>query len=118
MARYDDLDIKFITFATIISCLLLVVILQATQALCYYMTDVAQAEKLDKSEYVSSKAIIKDQVESLNRYEKVPVPPVTGPDGKPVESGPASRLQIPLDRAMDLILQEAKSAKPKETAGT
>ncbi len=118
MARYDDLDVKFIAFATLISCLLLVAILQGTQALCYSMTNSEQAKKLEMSEYTTSKAVIGEQLKSLSGYRKVAVPPATGPDGKPVETGPTSRLQIPLDRATQLLLEEAKSSKPKVALGT
>ncbi len=118
MARYDDLDIKFIAFATLISCLLLVAILQGTQALCYYWTDSEQAKKLESSEYATSKSIIRQQTESLTSYQKVAVPPVIGTDGKPVEGGPTTRLQIPLERATELILQESKANKSKAAVGT
>ena len=118
MARYDDLDVKFIAFATLISCLLLVAILQGTQALCYNMFNSEQAKKLESSEYHSSKAVIREQLESLTGYRKVPVPPALGPDGKPVAGGPTSRLQIPLERATELLLEEAKTGKTKVAVGT
>ncbi len=118
MARYDDLDVKFIAFATLISCLLLVAVLQGTQALCYSMTNSEQAKKMEMFEYASSKAVIGEQLESLNGYRKVAVPPATGPDGKPVADGPTSRLQIPLERATQLLLEEAKTSKPKVSVGT
>lgn len=118
MARYDDLDVKFIAFATLVSCLLLVATLQGTQALCYFMTNAEQAKKLDMFEYDSSKTVIGEQLESLNGYRKVAVPPATGPDGKPVAGGPTSRLQIPLERATQLMLEEAKSNQSKASIGT
>ena len=118
MARYDDLDVKFIAFATVISCLLLVAILQGTQALCYAMVNAEQEKKLEMSEYTSSKAVISEQLQSLTGYQKVPVPPAIGSDGKPVASGPTSRLQIPLERATELLLQEAKVGKSKAAIGT
>ncbi|MDZ4847736.1 MAG: hypothetical protein SGI77_00440 [Pirellulaceae bacterium] len=118
MARYDDLDTKFIAFATLISCLLLVAVLQGTQALCYNMTNVEEARKLDASEYHSSTAVLTEQRKSLNVYEKVAVPPALGSDGKPVVGGPTSRLQIPLERATELLLQEAKEGKSKAKVGT
>jgi hypothetical protein len=106
MARYDDLDVKFIAFATLVSCLLLVATLQGTQALCYFMTNAEQAKKLDMFEYDSSKTVIGEQLESLNGYRKVAVPPAT------------SRLQIPLERATQLMLEEAKSNQSKVSIGT
>jgi hypothetical protein len=118
MARYDDLDIKFITFATLISCLLLVATLQGTQALCYFMTNSEQTKKLEMFEYESSKAVIGEQLKSLNGYRRVAVPPATGPDGKPVAGDPATRLQIPLERATQLLLEEAKANQSKASVGT
>ena len=118
MARYDDLDTKFIAFATLISCLLLVAILQGTQALCYNMANAEVERKLQGSEYRTSKAVISEQLTSLSGYEKVAVPPAVGTDGKPVQGGPTSRLQIPLSRATELLLEEAKKTKPKAAIGT
>jgi len=118
MARYDDLDVKFIAFATLISCLLLVAILQGTQALCYSMTNSEQAKKLEMFEYASSKAVIGEQLESLNGYRNVAVLPAMGPDGKPAVGAPTTRLQIPMERATQLLLEEAKAGTPKASVGT
>lgn len=118
MARYDDLDTRMIGFATVISCLLLVAILQGTQALCYNMANAEEERKLQGSEYRSSKAVISEQLTSLSGYQRVAVPPAVGTDGKPVEGAPTSRLQIPLSRATELLIEEAKKSKPKAAIGT
>jgi hypothetical protein len=109
MARYDDLPTNMIAYAAVISCLLLIAIIQATQALCFNMVNTAQEQKLQSSEYTSSKAVISEQLASINGYKKVSVPPEAGPDGKPTGEAPKTLLQIPVDRAIDLILKENKS---------
>jgi hypothetical protein len=111
MARYDDIDTKVLWFATIISCLLLVAVLQGTQALCYNMTNAAEERKLQDREYSSSTGIIGEQKLSLNGYRKVEVPAPLGVDGKPVSDKPVTQLQIPLERAKELLLQEAAARR-------
>jgi hypothetical protein len=115
MARYDDIDTKFVAYATVVSCLLLVAILQGTQALCYYFVGLEDQRKIDGYEYVSSNKVIREQIESLSGYQEVDVPPAMGPDGKPVSDKPTKRLQIPIEKAQQLLLKEAqsKSAGPK-----
>jgi hypothetical protein len=114
MARYDDIDTKFVFFATIVSCLLLVAILQASQALCYYMSNVEEERKLSSSEYVDSTKLIREQKESLLGYKRVSLPPATGADGKPVSDKPETQIRIPLERAQELFLKEStKAAAPK-----
>jgi len=108
MARYDDLPAGKIAYATVISVLILIAIIQGTQALCYNMVNTAQEQKLAGSEYTSSKAVIGEQLKSLNGYTRVAVPPEMGADGKPTGAAPKTMLRIPVDRAIDLILQESK----------
>lgn len=108
MARYDDIDTKFVFFATLVSCLLLVAILQGTQALCYFMANAEEARKLGSSEYVESTKVISEQQASLTGYQKVAVPPASGSDGKANSEKPSTKIQIPLDRAAELLLEEAK----------
>jgi hypothetical protein len=112
MARYDDIDTKFVFFATIVSCLLLVASLQGFQALCYYMSNWEEARKLGASEYVDSSKIISEQKESLLGYNKASVPPATGADGKPVSDKPTSLIRIPIEEAQKQFLKEAASKKP------
>ena len=45
MARYDDLNTKGIAYAAVLSIVILIVVLQGTQALCYYMINSADALK-------------------------------------------------------------------------
>jgi hypothetical protein len=109
MARYDDIDVKSVFFATVASCFLLVATLQGFQALCYYMSNWEEARKLGASEYEESNKIIGEQRESLLGYKKVAVPPPVGSDGKPVSDKPSTLIQIPIEEAKKLFLQEASS---------
>ncbi len=113
MARYDDIDTKFVFFASIVSCLLLVAILQGTQALCYNMNNAVDQKRLDASEYVESAKIIGEQKATLAGYKKVSVPPALGADGKPVSDKPTTQIRIPLEEAERLILEEAKKKSNK-----
>jgi len=117
MARYDDLPTNMIAYAAVISCLLLLAIIQGTQALCFNMMNTAQQEKLLGSEYTSSKALISEQLASISGYKRVAKPAEMGPDGKPTGESPQSLLQIPVDRAIDLILQENKGRAVSATPG-
>jgi len=117
MARYDDLPTNLIAYAAVISCLLLIAIIQGTQALCFNMVNTAQQEKLLGSEYTSSKAVISEQLASISGYKKVAVPADMGPDGKPTGEAPKSLLQIPVDRAIELILQENKGKAANAAPG-
>lgn len=112
MARYDDLNTNMIAYAALISCLLLVAILQGTQALCYSMTNAETERKLNNSEYTSASEVISEQHKSISGYQKVALPPEVGPDGKPVSGETKTRLQIPIDRAIELLLNESKTTKP------
>jgi hypothetical protein len=113
MARYDDIDTKFVFFATLVSILLLIAILQGTQALCYNMNNAMDAARDAKSEFVDSSRIIGEQKASLAGYKKVSVPPALGQDGKPVSDKPTSQIQIPIETAEKLLLEEAKKKSNK-----
>jgi hypothetical protein len=117
MARYDDLPTNLIAYAAVISCLLLVAIIQGTQALCFNMVNTAQQEKLNGSEYTSSKAVISEQLASISGYKRVAAPAQLGADGKPTGEAPKTFLQIPVDRAIDLILNENKGKKVPAAPG-
>ena len=117
MARYDDLPTNMIAYGAVISCLLLLAIIQGTQALCFNMVNTAQQEKLLGSEYTTSKAVISEQLASISGYKKVAVPAEMGLDGKATGEEPKTMLQIPVDRAIDLILQENKGKAAKAAPG-
>ena len=108
MARYDDINARMVLYVTAFSCILLFVIIQAGQALTYYWSYAVEEKVLAASEYESSRHAIREQQASVSGYRWVTVPPAE-------EGGePQKKLQIPLERAREVILQEART----QTSGT
>ena len=115
MARYDDLNTRTIGYLTFISSVLLVVTILLLQALCYNWIDWQEENKLTKQSYQSSDDLIQAQKASMQSYGKVQVEvPVEQPAGASDGANTASqmkteeRLQIPIDRAKSLLLEELK----------
>lgn len=106
MARYDDLNTKMIGYATVLSVVILVIVLQGTQALCYYMVNYERARKDTKINDAASIAK-SDQLKSLNGFKRVEVVDELAP--LPEKGGqPAMKkvIQIPVEEAQKLILKE------------
>lgn len=103
MARYDDINAKVVLYATVLSCILLLAIILAGQAMTYYWSYAYEDRRLDSTEYETSKAVIREQRASVDGYKWINEPPA--------EEGqePAKRLNIPLDRAKEAVLQEMQS---------
>ena len=100
MARYDDINAKIVLYATVLSCILLVAIILAGQAMTYYWSFAYEDQRLDSSEYETSQEAIREQRASVAGYKWVNEPP-------PEEGQePVKRLNIPLDRAKEAVLQE------------
>ena len=115
MARYDDLNTRTIGYLTFISSVLLVVTILLLQALCYNWIDWQEETKLTKQSYQSSDDLIQAQKASMQSYGKVQVevpvePPAGGTDGASaaVQMKTEERLQIPIERAKALLLEELK----------
>lgn len=108
MARYDDLNTKTIAYATIFSGWLLVLVIFLVQGLSYYWESTEEARKRDRSEYTSSLKVLQDQRASMSKYEWVSLPPPEVTEGQTAPE-PQRRLQIPIERAKELILQEVSS---------
>ncbi len=103
MARYDDINSPAVAYATVLSCVVLFAVIQATQALTNYWANTTEQQVLDNSEYTLSNNVIREQRNSINGYQWVNVP---GVDEK---APPEKRLQIPIDRAQEVVLEEFKS---------
>ena len=117
MARYDDLNTKGIAYAAVLSIVVLVVVLQGTQALCYYMVNSADAQKeLKKSD--AARDAKSEQLASLNGFKRVDVIDESAPPPKKGEE-PATRkaIRIPVDVAQEIILKELSST-PVAAPGT
>ena len=112
MARYDDLNTSMIGYATILSALLLVVIIVGVEALSYAWENHEDDRKQMGYEYATSIEKLQSQRDSLNKLEWVVVPaPEPGPGEQPKAA--TKRLQIPIDRAIEVVLEESK--KPSST---
>jgi len=117
MARYDDLNTKGIAYAAVLSVVVLVVILQGTQALCYYMINNEDTLKgMKKSD--SARDAKSEQLASLNGFKRVEVIDESAPPPKKGEE-PAMRkaIRIPVEEAQKIILKELSTA-PEPSPGT
>ena len=106
MARYDDLNTKMIAYAAVLSTVILVIILQATQALCYNMVTSESAKKeSNKSDHAL--AIKREQLSSLNGFNRADViDEAAPPPGKGEEAATKKVIRIPIDQAQQKIINE------------
>jgi hypothetical protein len=106
MARYDDLNTKMIAYATVLSIVILVIVLQLTQALSYNMVNfessIKEGNKSDRA-YEAKR----EQLESLNGFNRVSVIDESAPPpGKGEEMPTKKVIRIPVEEAQKLILKE------------
>jgi len=117
MARYDDLNTKMIAFATVLSVVILVIVLQLTQALSYnmvnYETSNKESNKSDRA-YEAKR----EQLESLNGFTRVSViDEAAPPPGKGEEMPTKKVIRIPVEEAQKLLLKELE-IQPTPVTGT
>jgi hypothetical protein len=103
MARYDDINAPAVLYATALSCVVLFAVIQGIQALTCNWENRAQEYALSNSEYRSSKKTIDEQLKSVNDYKWVNVP------GLDEKAPPEKRLQIPIGRAQEVVIEEMKT---------
>lgn len=108
MARYDDLNTKMIAYWAVMSIIILVVLLQLLQALCYNMVSWTDQRPGRVGSELNIPAQAKsEQLDSLNGYKKERIIDETAP---PPEKGkdPAKKdvIYIPIQRAEEIILKE------------
>ena len=110
MARYDDLNTKMIAYATVLSVVILVIVLQGTQALCYSMLNYERSRKDTKIIDAATK-IKSEQLESLGGLAKrVEVIDESAPIAKKGEQPTMKKvIRIPIQEAQKLILKELGS---------
>ncbi len=113
MARYDDLNTKGIAYAAVLSVVILVVILQGTQALCYYMVNSEDARKdMKKSDY--AREVKREQLSSLDGVSTVRVIDEAAPPPKKGEEAQTREaIRISIDEAQKIIIRELGVAKSK-----
>jgi hypothetical protein len=112
MARYDDLNTNMIAYASVLSIVVLVLVLQGTQALCYNMVNWTD-QRTDKTGSEADKPlkIKSEQLESLAGYKKESVIDETAPaPEKGQEPKKKDVIYIPITEAQKLILKEMASA--------
>ncbi len=112
MARYDDLNTNMIAYSAVLSIVILVLVLQGTQALCYNMVNWVDRGRIG-TEAEKPTEIKREQLSSLDGYSKVRVLDESAP---PPEKGqePATKevIYIPLEQAEQIILEEYSDASP------
>lgn len=112
MARYDDLNTKMIAYSAVLSIVVLVLVLQGTQALCYNMVNWVDSKRIG-SEADKPAEYRSEQLKSLQGYGKAKVVDESAP---PPEKGqePAMKdvFHIPVTQAEQLILKEYRTVAP------
>jgi len=110
MARYDDLNTKMIAYATVLSVIILVIVLQGTQALCYSMSNYERARKDTK--IIDAATIAKsEQLESLNGFKRVEIIDELAELPKKGEALAMKKvIYIPVAEAQKLILKDLAPA--------
>lgn len=111
MARYDDLNTKMIAYWAVLSIVILVLILQGTQALCYNMIHWTDARRTDPPMDTPTR-LKSEQLQSLAGYRKETVID----DGAEVKDGqelPKKEvIYIPLEKAQEILMKELSSSNP------
>lgn len=101
MARYDDLNTNMIAYATVLSIVVLVIVLQGTQALTYSMVNYEDARKESRSSDTPGK-VKSEQLAALSGYKKGSVP-----DESAATPGAMKEVfMIPIEEAKKLVIQE------------
>ncbi len=106
MARYDDLNTKGIAYAAVLSVVILVVILQGTQALCYYMVNSEDARK-DMKQSDQAREVKREQLSSLDGVSIAKVIDESAPPPKKgEEAATREAIRISIEEAQKIIIKE------------
>ena len=112
MARYDDLNTKMIAYWAVLSIVILVLILQGTQALCYNMVNAVDANR-DGSEADAPAKVKSEQLNSLTGYKKETVLDDAAPPAEKGQPDPTKEvIRIPLEKAQEILMKELSSRSP------
>jgi hypothetical protein len=100
MARYDDLNTTMIAYGTVLSIVVLVIVLQGTQALTYNMVN--SEDSLKSRTATDTASVVKsEQIKALSGYKKAQVPDEASQTG-----GTKEVLMIPIEDAKQIVLKE------------
>ena len=112
MARYDDLNTNMIAYSAVLSIIVLVIVLQGTQALCYNMVNWVDKDRIG-TESDNPSEVKREQLQSLDGYRKDRVIDDLAPaPAKGQEPATKEVLQIPVSVAEQLILKEFRAPAP------
>jgi uncharacterized ion transporter superfamily protein YfcC len=106
MARYDDLNTNMIAYGTVLSIVVLVIVLQGTQALTYSMVHYEDVRKDSKKSDAAAK-VKSDQIATLDGYKRVAV----ADEKSDTPGATKSVLMIPIEEAKKLVLQDFSGKK-------
>jgi len=101
MARYDDLNTKMIGYATVLSIVVLVLVLQGLQGLTSSLVNSEDQRKMQSDDYPLA-AVKREQMASLDGYKRVQVPDDASEDPNATKE----MFHIPLSEAKKLVLQD------------
>jgi hypothetical protein len=111
MARYDDLNTKMIAYSAVLSIVVLVLVLQGTQALCYNMVNWVDSKRVG-SEADNPAEYRSEQLKSLQGYGKARVLDESVELKKGQEPAMKDVFHIPVTQAEQLILKEYRTVAP------
>jgi len=106
MARYDDLNTNMIAYGTVLSIVVLVIVLQGTQALTYSMVHYEDVRKDSKKSDTAAK-VKSDQIATLDGYKRV----VVADEKSDTPGATKNVLMIPIEEAKKLVLQDHSGKK-------
>ncbi len=99
MAAYDDLNVKGIFIAGVISVVVVAVTALAVQVVSYSMLQWQDEAKSAQSDYRRQNRILQEQRDQISNYG---VDPETG------------NITIPIEEAIKLVAKEAQNEEPSE----
>ncbi|MEM7473490.1 MAG: hypothetical protein AAF483_00720 [Planctomycetota bacterium] len=106
--RYDDLATGAIAYATLLSCIVLVITILGIRALCSGMVEGEEARKSAGAHYYTSDKTISEQRARLDGYRKETVEVTYIPEGggDPVTET-QTMIRIPVEDAKALVFEAA-----------
>lgn len=103
MAKYDDLPVRSIAVASVVSIAVTIVTILAVQVVYFGMLDYVTQSKLGMQVVSQAEEILEQQTAEINRY------------GVDPEQG---RYTIPIDQAMKKVLGQATAGQDNDAEAT